>query len=105
MRYDAVVLAVGHSARDVYQMLLSHNVNLVPKDFAVSSLSYPVALQVLYFIPLRDYRKLAFYFLFLCKTASSAWHVMHVMLTVVLATLEELVLVMMTSDLGGLESY
>lgn len=32
---DAVVLAVGHSARDVYQMLLSHNVELVPKDFAV----------------------------------------------------------------------
>lgn len=36
LRYDAVVLAVGHSARDVYQMLLSHNVELVPKDFAVS---------------------------------------------------------------------
>ncbi|KAI4377706.1 hypothetical protein MLD38_015291 [Melastoma candidum] len=33
--YDAVILAVGHSARDVYQMLLSHNVELVPKDFAV----------------------------------------------------------------------
>ncbi|PON99348.1 FAD/NAD(P)-binding domain containing protein [Trema orientale] len=33
--YDAVVLAVGHSARDIYQMLLSHNVILVPKDFAV----------------------------------------------------------------------
>lgn len=33
---DAVVLAVGHSARDVYQILLSHNVELVPKDFAVS---------------------------------------------------------------------
>ncbi|KAF8035567.1 hypothetical protein BT93_C1563 [Corymbia citriodora subsp. variegata] len=33
---DAVVLAVGHSARDVYQMLLSHNVELAPKDFAVS---------------------------------------------------------------------
>ncbi|CAN0838295.1 Uncharacterized protein Cbei_0202 [Linum grandiflorum] len=33
--YDAVVLAVGHSARDVYQMLHSHNVDLVPKDFAV----------------------------------------------------------------------
>ncbi|XP_059635986.1 uncharacterized protein LOC132278196 [Cornus florida] len=32
---DAVVLAVGHSARDIYQMLLSHNMNLVPKDFAV----------------------------------------------------------------------
>ncbi|KAK2999562.1 hypothetical protein RJ639_023746 [Escallonia herrerae] len=35
LRYDAVVLAVGHSARDVYQMLLSHNVDLVRKDFAV----------------------------------------------------------------------
>ncbi|KAK9697443.1 hypothetical protein RND81_08G038000 [Saponaria officinalis] len=35
LRHDAVVLAVGHSARDVYQMLLSHNVHLVPKDFAV----------------------------------------------------------------------
>lgn len=36
MEYDAVILAVGHSARDIYQMLLSHNVALVPKDFAVS---------------------------------------------------------------------
>lgn len=35
LMYDAVVLAVGHSARDVYQMLLSHNVDLVPKDFAI----------------------------------------------------------------------
>ncbi|XVF34362.1 hypothetical protein REPUB_Repub18cG0053100 [Reevesia pubescens] len=33
--FDAVILAVGHSARDIYQMLLSHNVDLVPKDFAV----------------------------------------------------------------------
>nr|XP_048318301.1 uncharacterized protein Cbei_0202-like [Ziziphus jujuba var. spinosa] len=33
--YDAVVLAVGHSARDIYEMLLSHNVDLVPKDFSV----------------------------------------------------------------------
>ncbi|KAL3535146.1 hypothetical protein ACH5RR_003607 [Cinchona calisaya] len=33
--YDAVVLAVGHSARDTYQMLLSHNVDMVQKDFAV----------------------------------------------------------------------
>ncbi|KAL4589924.1 hypothetical protein LXL04_002836 [Taraxacum kok-saghyz] len=33
--FDAVVLAVGHSARDVYQMLLSHNTELVPKDFAI----------------------------------------------------------------------
>ncbi|PIN17641.1 hypothetical protein CDL12_09708 [Handroanthus impetiginosus] len=32
---DAVVLAVGHSARDTYQMLLSHNVDVVPKEFAV----------------------------------------------------------------------
>nr|XP_043634593.1 uncharacterized protein LOC122605701 isoform X2 [Erigeron canadensis] len=31
--FDAVVLAVGHSARDVYRMLLSHNLELVPKDF------------------------------------------------------------------------
>lgn len=35
LEYDAVVLAVGHSARDVYQMLLSHSVDLVPKDFSV----------------------------------------------------------------------
>lgn len=34
--YDAVVLAVGHSARDVYEMLLQYNVDLFPKDFAVS---------------------------------------------------------------------
>ncbi|XP_075651952.1 uncharacterized protein LOC142622382 isoform X3 [Castanea sativa] len=33
--YDGVVLAVGHSARDIYQMLLSHNMVLIPKDFAV----------------------------------------------------------------------
>lgn len=33
--FDAVVLAVGHSARDVYSMLLQHNIELVPKDFAV----------------------------------------------------------------------
>ncbi|KAL0451327.1 UNVERIFIED_CONTAM: putative protein Cbei [Sesamum latifolium] len=32
---DAVVLAVGHSARDTYHMLLSHNVDVVQKDFAV----------------------------------------------------------------------
>jgi uncharacterized FAD-dependent dehydrogenase len=31
--YDGVVLAVGHSARDIY---LSHNMVLVPKDFSVS---------------------------------------------------------------------
>lgn len=40
LSYDAVVLAVGHSARDMYQMLLSHNIDLVPKDFAVSSYTY-----------------------------------------------------------------
>jgi uncharacterized FAD-dependent dehydrogenase len=34
--YDGVVLAVGHSARDIYHMLLSHNMVLVPKDFSVS---------------------------------------------------------------------
>lgn len=39
--YDAVVLAVGHSARDIYQTLLSHNIDLVLKDFAVSSFSPP----------------------------------------------------------------
>ncbi|CAL5196884.1 unnamed protein product [Lathyrus oleraceus] len=32
---DAVILAVGHSARDVYQMLLTHNVELLQRDFAV----------------------------------------------------------------------
>ncbi|KAG0466008.1 hypothetical protein HPP92_020172 [Vanilla planifolia] len=35
MLCDAVVLAVGHSARDVYQMLLQHNVDMVPKNFSV----------------------------------------------------------------------
>ncbi|XP_057431501.1 uncharacterized protein LOC130724315 isoform X2 [Lotus japonicus] len=35
MEFDAVILAVGHSARDMYQTLLTHNVELVPKDFAV----------------------------------------------------------------------
>lgn len=35
LTFDAVVLAVGHSARDVYQMLLRHNVDIVPKDFSV----------------------------------------------------------------------
>lgn len=33
---DAVVLGVGHSARDVYDCLLSHNVRMTAKDFAVS---------------------------------------------------------------------
>lgn len=36
MEYDAVILAVGHSARDIYEVLLSHNVELIPKDFTVS---------------------------------------------------------------------
>lgn len=35
LEFDAVVLAVGHSARDIYQMLVSHDVHLVPKDFAI----------------------------------------------------------------------
>lgn len=34
--FDAVVLAVGHSARDVYNMLLQHNIEMVPKNFAVA---------------------------------------------------------------------
>ncbi|KAK3138772.1 hypothetical protein QOZ80_5AG0373260 [Eleusine coracana subsp. coracana] len=33
--FDAVVLAVGHSARDTYSMLCKHNVDLSPKSFAV----------------------------------------------------------------------
>uniref|UniRef100_A0A6N2M589 Uncharacterized protein n=1 Tax=Salix viminalis TaxID=40686 RepID=A0A6N2M589_SALVM len=33
--FDAVILAVGHSARDIYRMLLSHDIDLIPKDFAV----------------------------------------------------------------------
>ncbi|MCO5562270.1 hypothetical protein L7F22_015895 [Adiantum nelumboides] len=32
---DAVVLAVGHSARDIYYKLLEHGVHLSPKDFSV----------------------------------------------------------------------
>lgn len=36
LKFDAVVFAVGHSARDTYEMLLSRNVELTPKDFAVS---------------------------------------------------------------------
>lgn len=35
LEFDATVLAVGHSARDVYQMLMSHNIPVVPKEFAV----------------------------------------------------------------------
>lgn len=40
LSFDAVVLAVGHSARDTYNMLQQHNVNISPKNFAVSSLCY-----------------------------------------------------------------
>lgn len=43
--YDGVVLAVGHSARDIYQMLLSHNMVLVPKDFAVSLLLFVMCIN------------------------------------------------------------
>ncbi|KAH7373433.1 hypothetical protein KP509_17G055500 [Ceratopteris richardii] len=32
---DAVILAAGHSARDIYHKLLQHGVHLSPKDFAV----------------------------------------------------------------------
>jgi uncharacterized protein len=32
---DDIVLATGHSARDIYQLLLSHNVKLVYKPFAI----------------------------------------------------------------------
>ncbi|TVU19370.1 hypothetical protein EJB05_35515, partial [Eragrostis curvula] len=35
LSFDAVVLAVGHSARDTYSMLCRHNVHLSPKSFAV----------------------------------------------------------------------
>ncbi|KAL8116618.1 hypothetical protein AgCh_022964 [Apium graveolens] len=35
LNYDAVVLAVGNSARDIYQILLTNEVDLVPKDFSV----------------------------------------------------------------------
>lgn len=38
LSFDAVVLAVGHSARDAYSMLLRHNVDISPKNFAVSFL-------------------------------------------------------------------
>ncbi|RLM99782.1 hypothetical protein C2845_PM06G21710 [Panicum miliaceum] len=39
LSFDAVVLAVGHSARDTYNMLQQHNVDMSPKSFA-----YPVTL-------------------------------------------------------------
>ncbi|XP_058067719.1 uncharacterized protein LOC131217044 isoform X2 [Magnolia sinica] len=42
LTFDAVLLAVGHSARDVYQMLLRNNVDLVPKEFAYSALTSEV---------------------------------------------------------------
>ena len=51
--FDAVVLGVGHSARDVYQTLLSHNVEMVPKDFAVSFsyiLSRFLVIHLLFFL-------------------------------------------------------
>uniref|UniRef100_A0A0A9DFF2 Uncharacterized protein n=1 Tax=Arundo donax TaxID=35708 RepID=A0A0A9DFF2_ARUDO len=35
LSFDAVVLAVGHSARDTYSMLRQHNVDISPKSFAV----------------------------------------------------------------------
>lgn len=44
--YDAIVLAVGHSARDVYQMLLSHNIPLIPKEFAVSFFLIPLVFWI-----------------------------------------------------------
>jgi hypothetical protein len=34
---SAVVLAVGHSARDVFQMLLTRGISMSPKDFAVGA--------------------------------------------------------------------
>ena len=34
-KFDDVVLAVGHSARDVYKLVLNKNVFIEPKDFAV----------------------------------------------------------------------
>jgi len=40
LAFDAVVLAVGHSARDTYSMLWQHNVDMSPKSFAVSCLCY-----------------------------------------------------------------
>ncbi|XP_066368517.1 uncharacterized protein [Miscanthus floridulus] len=35
LAFDAVVLAVGHSARDTYSMLWQHNVDMSPKSFSV----------------------------------------------------------------------
>lgn len=57
--YDAVVLAVGHSARDTYEMLLSHNVNLVQKDFAVSySFQYLIFESFICFCPFLVYQNI-----------------------------------------------
>ncbi|XP_078438743.1 FAD/NAD(P)-binding oxidoreductase family protein isoform X2 [Wolffia australiana] len=52
---DAVVLAVGHSARDVYQMLHQHNVDLMLKDFAYSALASEVY-RGRGKVPVADYR-------------------------------------------------
>lgn len=38
--YDAMVLAVGHSAGDTCQLLRPHGVSLVEKDFSVRSCPY-----------------------------------------------------------------
>ena len=46
LEYDAIVLAVGHSARDVYQMLLSHNIPVIPKEFSVSFFFIPLVLWI-----------------------------------------------------------
>lgn len=46
LEFDATVLAVGHSARDVYQMLMSHNIPVVPKEFAVGFFLIPVVLWI-----------------------------------------------------------
>ncbi|PKA52898.1 hypothetical protein AXF42_Ash001879 [Apostasia shenzhenica] len=59
--YDAVVLAVGHSARDVYEMLLRHNVELIPKDFAYSSLAGEVQLGRGK-VPVADYKVVKYIF-------------------------------------------
>lgn len=48
---DAVVLGVGHSARDVYENLHSHNVLMTPKDFAVSS-SFTLSAEIYVTTPL-----------------------------------------------------
>ncbi|KHN10585.1 Hypothetical protein glysoja_048653 [Glycine soja] len=42
MEYDAVILAVGHSARYIYEVLLAHNVELIPKDFTYAELASEV---------------------------------------------------------------